>query len=289
MALTRRGPIEPPRLSKLANLQQVAERQEAFNREVLGLVTGLPAGFGAAVLPLAVEGGAAASKGQETSGWAAAGHRHALNVAGSPGTVETISAQGNGPGVSLSGHTHRFGLLTTKGDFVGYDGSTPVRVPVGSDGFVPIGDATAAVGWRWTRLDHLTDLANVQGGSASERYHLTSAQHGIAIDPQIQRGGVYINPVGALAVTAWRAPYACTVLNVRGYRSGGTGATINARKNGTSTHLASDLSLTSDVTWMDGGAVQNATYAAGDSLELLLQSVTGLPAQVVVQVDFRRD
>jgi len=151
MALTRRGPIEPPRLSKLANLRQVAERQEAFNREVLGLVTGLPAGFGAAVLPLAVEGGAAASKGQETSGWAAANHQHPLNVTGSPGTVAAVSAQGNGPGVSLSGHTHRLGLLTTKGDMVGHDGSGPVRVPVGSDGYVPTVDVTAAPGWRWAQ------------------------------------------------------------------------------------------------------------------------------------------
>lgn len=107
-------------------------------------------------------------------------------------------------------------------------------------------------------------------------------------DPQIQRGGAFLNPTGALAVTSWRAPYPCVVLNVRGRRAGGTGATINARRNGTSTHLSSDLSLTADVTWTDGGAVQDAAYAAGDSLELLLQSVSGSPTEVVIQVDFRR-
>jgi hypothetical protein len=103
-----------------------------------------------------------------------------------------------------------------------------------------------------------------------------------------QRGGAFLSPGGALAVVIWRAPYACTVLNVRGFRLGGTGATINARKNGASTHLSSDLSLSSGGSWMDGGAVQNETYAAGDYLELLLQSVSGSPTQVVVQVDFRR-
>jgi len=107
-------------------------------------------------------------------------------------------------------------------------------------------------------------------------------------DPQIQRGGAFLNPSGALAVTSWRAPYACTVLNVRARRAGGTGATVNARRNGSSTHLSSDLSLTADVTWTDGGAVQNTAYAAGDSLELLLQSVSGSPTEVVIQVDFRR-
>jgi len=149
MALTRRGPIEPPRLSKLANLQQVAERQEAFNREVLGIVGGLPAGFGATVLPLAIEGGVAASKGQETAGWTAANHRHPLNVTGSPGVVEAVSAQGGGPGVSLSGHTHRFTILTAKGDLLGHDGANPVRVPAGAAGHVPTADLAASAGWSW--------------------------------------------------------------------------------------------------------------------------------------------
>lgn len=103
-----------------------------------------------------------------------------------------------------------------------------------------------------------------------------------------QRSAAYVNPSGALAVVAWRSPYDCTVLNVRGFRVGGTGATVNARKNGASNHLASDLSLSSAGTWMDGGAVQNATYAAGDYLEFLLQSVAGPPTQAVIQVDFRR-
>lgn len=103
-----------------------------------------------------------------------------------------------------------------------------------------------------------------------------------------ERFSTFVGPAGAIALTLWRAPFACTVLNVRGYRTGGTGATVNAQKNGASTHLASDLSLTSAGTWMDGGAVQNETYAAGDSLELLLQSVAGAPAEVVIQVDFRK-
>jgi len=107
-------------------------------------------------------------------------------------------------------------------------------------------------------------------------------------DGAIQRGGAFVAPTGALAVVSWRAPYACVVTNVRGYRTGGTGATVNARRNGSSTHLSSDLSLSSAATWMDGGAVQNVAYAVGDSLELLLQSVAGSPTQVAIQVEFRR-
>jgi len=106
-----------------------------------------------------------------------------------------------------------------------------------------------------------------------------------------ERGGVLVNSNGitaAINIIAWRAPYACIVMNVKGYRVGGTGATVNARKNGSSTHLSSALSLSSADTWMDGGSVQNATYAAGDKLEIMLVSVTGSPTQVGIQVDFAK-
>ena len=96
-------------------------------------------------------------------------------------------------------------------------------------------------------------------------------------------GGTIVDGGGigaALNVIVWIAPYACTV--------GGTGATINARKNGASNHLASALSLTSADTWMDGGSVQNTSYSAGDKLEIMAVSVTGSPTQVAVSVYFTR-
>ena len=102
----------------------------------------------------------------------------------------------------------------------------------------------------------------------------------------ISRGGTVLSPSGAINVIVWRAPFACTVTNVRGYRVGGTGATINARLNGASNHLAAALSLTSADTWMDGGAVQNTAYVAGDKLEIMVVTVAGSPTQVAIQVDF---
>lgn len=107
------------------------------------------------------------------------------------------------------------------------------------------------------------------------------------------RPGSIYNPSGITAADnyfIWRVPVtdACTVTKVWGLRVGGTGATINARKNGASNHLASALSLTSTSVYMDGGAVQNATYAAGDTLEIMLVTVAGSPTQIVVQVDFTR-
>lgn len=107
-------------------------------------------------------------------------------------------------------------------------------------------------------------------------------------EPVISRGGTVLSPSGAVNVIVWRAPFACTVTNVRGYRVGGTGAEINARRNNADNHLASALSLTNADQWMDGGAVQNTAYAAGDEMEIMVVSVAGSPTQVAVQVELTR-
>lgn len=101
------------------------------------------------------------------------------------------------------------------------------------------------------------------------------------------KGGTILSPTAGNFII-WYATSACTVTNVRGYRVGGTGATVNARLNGTSNHLASAVSVASADTWTDGGAVQNTTYAAGDKLEIMVVTVTGNPTQVSIEVDFVR-
>ena len=104
----------------------------------------------------------------------------------------------------------------------------------------------------------------------------------------LSRGGTMVNPNGitaAINIIVWRAPFACTVTALKGYRVGGTGATINARKNGASDHLASALSLSSADVWVDGGSVQNTSYAEGDKMEIMIVSVTGSPTQIAIQVD----
>ena len=104
-------------------------------------------------------------------------------------------------------------------------------------------------------------------------------------------GGVAVNPYGiaaAINVFTWVAPYVCTVTAVKGYRVGGTGATVNARKNGSLNHLASALSLTSADTVMDGGAVQNTSYQVGDKMEIMVVTVAGSPTQIGVLVYFTR-
>ncbi len=102
------------------------------------------------------------------------------------------------------------------------------------------------------------------------------------------RGGTVLTPTAAVNVAVWRAPFACTVTNVKGLVSGATGTTVNARRNGTLTLLAADLTLNGLDTWLDGGAVQNTATAAGDRLEIMLTAIGGAPTEVAVQVDFTR-
>lgn len=119
---------------------------------------------------------------------------------------------------------------------------------------------------------------------------IPNANLNVSIKTFLKGGTLYASAglSSAVNIISWRAPFACTVTNVRGYRVGGSGATINARKNGTDNHLASALSLTGADSWMDGGAVQNTSYAAGDKMEIMLVSATGSPTQISILVEFTK-
>jgi hypothetical protein len=135
------------------------------------------------------------------------------------------------------------------------------------------GTGTWKIGTR--RIDETTGVQEYWDGTRWR--HLTST---------FGKGGVILDPSAARNVVIWRADVPCEVVAVRAYRVGGTGATINARKNGSLNHLASDLSLTSADTWMADTNVQNASYSAGDTLEIMLVSLNGSPTEISIQVDF---
>jgi len=102
------------------------------------------------------------------------------------------------------------------------------------------------------------------------------------------KGGNVISPTAPLNLVVWQAPFACVVTKVSGYRVGGTGATVNARRNGVDNHLVSNLSLTSADVWMADEAVQNTNFVEGDKLEIMIVTTAGSPTQVAVLVEFRR-
>ncbi|MCQ1575372.1 glycoside hydrolase family 55 protein [Streptomyces parvus] len=106
----------------------------------------------------------------------------------------------------------------------------------------------------------------------------------LPLTASVSKALVVTAPAGAATYVIWRAPKACTVTAVRGYRVGGTGTTINATKNGADL-LATNLSLSTADTWLAGPGVQNETMAAGDTLAVAVRSVTGTPTAVTIQVD----
>ena len=101
------------------------------------------------------------------------------------------------------------------------------------------------------------------------------------------RGGTLLNPTSAISVAVWRAPFPCTVTAVKGYTADATGTVINAL-HGVLSLLASNLTISSTGVWMDGGAVQNTAFAAGDALYIQIVSVGGSPSQIGIQVEFTR-
>lgn len=106
------------------------------------------------------------------------------------------------------------------------------------------------------------------------------------------RGGTLTNVLAAVNTIVWRSTIDCTVTALKGYRVGGSGATVNAGKGTTaaptSPILATPLSLTSAETWMDGGTVQNTAFTAGDPLIIQVLSASDSPPQIAIQVDFIR-
>ncbi|MFC7641448.1 hypothetical protein ACFQX6_11005 [Streptosporangium lutulentum] len=82
-----------------------------------------------------------------------------------------------------------------------------------------------------------------------------------------------------------RIPSGCTAIAVRAYRAGGTGGTVNAQRNGGDL-LAENLATATDG-WTGWTALQNAAFAAGDTLSVTVADPAGSPAEVIVQVDLR--
>lgn len=96
-------------------------------------------------------------------------------------------------------------------------------------------------------------------------------------------------PVATASHLVWRAPAACTVVNVHGYRTGGASATVNA-KIGAADVLAADLTAgngafatgtpTGAAGDMDAGDVLSLDVTGGDATSVVIQADIAVDADV---------
>jgi hypothetical protein len=88
--------------------------------------------------------------------------------------------------------------LTTKGDLVAHDGTTPVRVPVGTAGQIPFASPTATPGIEWgERLPELVDKGDIitHNGSQPVGMHPGTVGQILTVDPAAQNGVSWKNPL----------------------------------------------------------------------------------------------
>ena len=210
-----------------------------------------------------IRAGHTGSIGDPEFGWAPGSHDHEV-VVGVPVDLGNTLGEGSAPELVRRDHVHK---VLVRGKLNGVD--------VATRNALDFRDNTVVL---WTLTDdpgndELDILADLSAEYKTEPAGATVKDaSGISIDDAI----------------CFIAPYACDVLAVKAVRRDGTGATINMRKNFTSEHLSSDLSLPAVDTLYDGGAVQNVSYAIGDIMEARVKSVAGTPTHLSIVAYVRR-
>lgn len=149
MALSRR---KPPLLPDLAILNWADIRGALYRylRWVNDFYSSIPGGFLGST-PEDIQAGATASSGTESASWAAADHVHGVETAAPSNPTGTAPAEGTGTSLMRADATIQQGIVTTKGDLLGYS-TVPERVPVGANGTVLMADSTQALGVRYSAM-----------------------------------------------------------------------------------------------------------------------------------------
>jgi len=187
-------------------------------------------------------------------------------TSGTSGTTGTSGTSGTSGGTGSSGTSGISGSSGTSG-INGTSGTSGVNGTSGTSG-----------------INGTSGTSGISGTSGTTGTSGTSGLNGISTG---SLGGIFFTPAAAVSSSVWRAPYDCTIKNLRGYRVGGTGATINAQNAGADIRSA-DLSIASADTWTDGGALQNTSVTAGNNIKIEVASVAGSPTQITIQVDYTK-
>lgn len=118
---TRRFVGDIPRIIGRSWEDVTIQVQEFFDKLAFNVTGAIPGGFND-VDPETLDPNESATPGTEAAGWAAADHKHALDL-----------------------------LLSLKGHLLSHDGSTYIAVPLGAapDGYILTADAAEAAGFKW--------------------------------------------------------------------------------------------------------------------------------------------
>ena len=283
-------------------------------------ITNLPAGapsFGAPTGNIDI--GDAAVEG--TSGDATrADHQHQFTAPGAGYPLDTANTESDGTATTpaRSDHVHRLGAhvhSATAGeggqpdwDNVWSDAAHDHSV-AGEGGNIP----EASVTFSATGHDHdgvgsenvdYTDLDNIPSTFNPTAHDLTSAYHtdsGLTAGQYLRADSATTFSFGTrkFSITAcivspaagyhtvWRAPIAATLVEVQGRQKGGTSTVINARYNGTTDVLTSDLTLTSADTWYSSTGINGAAdnWSIDDWLEVEVVTLGGA-TEITIQVEY---
>jgi hypothetical protein len=225
-----------------------------------------------------------------------------------------VEISGGGGGGDVGTDT----IFDAKGDLVvGTGSNTSARLAVGTNDYVLTAASGEATGTKWailpdppstdahdasaiSILDTASDFTATDVEGALAELQSDNEAHVAAADPHtgyVKESTAQLFSVGGLLVGApptngvymvWRAPFACTVTNVRSHITAGTNAVINAQVNQTSDFLSSDYTNNTANAWQDGGSVQNTSISAGDDIGIELVSTSGAVVKVNIQVDLTR-
>ena len=89
----------------------------------------------------------------------------------------------------------------------------------------------------------------------------------------------------------WRAPFACTLTNLRAYQDTGTGSIINAFRGtlaAPTLFRATNYTILAADTWEDAGSLQNTAIAAGTAVYFRFVTIAGSPNELAIQLDITR-
>ncbi len=104
-------------------------------------------------------------------------------------------------------------------------------------------------------------------------------------DRRAQLGGSFMDPTATRTIVIGRIQVAGTALKVQAYRNGGTAATVQVKNNGT--NMLSAALTTSTGAWASSTGFASTALAVGDSISISIESITGTPSEITIQLEFK--